>query len=213
MLLPTKNQSLRQTTGFLWRLTPCYCTALVSGIAVNYGWIKAKFECQQGRKTLKYDSDDTDMEIYKMEDITPLRLAHGFALAVCSIVPVAVFADTMLTPNGATMILGSWGLPSPSLMDLRFLRGNDAIYAASCTTYSLYIVWDMRSSGYVRTMQAVLVALILMVSGILIGPGAAFSGSLCWYEHVMSSFLTIQYSAVAKSEDLSAKDGAFETRS
>lgn len=86
-----------------------------------------------------------------------------------------------------------WELSSLSLRDSRFVRQNDAIYTASCLIYSLYTIWDMRSLGYVGTAQAMLIALVSTATGAVVGPAAAFTGTWCWHEHIMSSFPTTHY--------------------
>jgi hypothetical protein len=192
MLMPIWDQILRYIIGFLERLSPSFCAALVTGIASTYGWVTKKSKFRQGPNTAKDDSDITDTQICMLEDITSFKLAHILSLSLCFFVNLSGLAGISTASNEGAATCRDWLLPTLPQAVLRFVHYHGVIYITSCMIYSLYTVWDMRLLGYIGTGRALLAALLTAATCLIAGPGAAFSGTSYWCEHIISGLPTIQ---------------------
>ncbi|KAJ4129640.1 hypothetical protein NW754_003922 [Fusarium falciforme] len=183
-LLPINDAEISGYVGNLWKAYPLLCVAFAGGLsAVCASRRKSKqgAESKPDTKAIDY-ATESELELYKNEDVAPLKFAHGAALAISVIIPVI----TKLAFSGATQFFGSTAQTSlPKVLPLSQSAG--IIAAGSSIIYSLYAAWELRSLGFVRTTQAVLGGLTSLAALGLAGPGAAISSVSYWREHAISS--------------------------
>lgn len=183
-LLPINDAEISGYVGNLWKAYPLLCVAFAGGLsAVCASKRKSKqgAESKPDTKAIDY-ATESELELYKNEDVAPLKFAHGAALAISVIIPVI----TKLAFSGATQFFGSTAQTSLSKV-LPLSQSAGIIAAGSSIIYSLYAVWELRSLGFVRTTQAVLGGLTSLAALGLAGPGAAISSVSYWREHAISS--------------------------
>ncbi|KAM0084355.1 hypothetical protein ACKRZS_003448 [Fusarium odoratissimum] len=178
-LLPIRDAKLRHYVGKLWQAYPLLCTVFTGGLAAIR--IKTNNSEQPESDTKVEDrpinyAPPSELQLYKNEDVAPLKFSHGFALALALAVPVITRAIS--SPD--------WTLSAISQV-APFGPNTYIISAASGLAYSLYAVWELRSLGFVRTKQAVLGGLASLGALGLAGPGAMIAGIDYWREHVISS--------------------------
>ncbi|SCO87788.1 related to hydroxylase [Fusarium oxysporum] len=178
-LLPIRDAKLRHYVGKLWQAYPLLCAVFTRGLAA----IRTKTNnSEQPESDTKVEdrpinyAPPSELQLYKNEDVAPLKFSHGFALALSLAVPVITRAIS--SPD--------WTLSAISQV-APFGPNTGIISAASGLAYSLYAVWELRSLGFVRTKQAVLGGLASLGFLGLAGPGAMIAGIEYWREHVISS--------------------------
>ncbi|KAL5613080.1 hypothetical protein FOVSG1_002143 [Fusarium oxysporum f. sp. vasinfectum] len=178
-LLPIRDAKLRHYVGNLWQAYPLLCAVFTRGLAA----IRTKTKnSEQPESDTKFEdrpinyAPPSELQLYKNEDVAPLKFSHGFALALALAVPVITRAIS--SPD--------WTLSAIS-QAAPFGPNTYIISAASGLAYSLYAVWELRSLGFVRTKQAALGGLASLGALGLAGPGAMIAGIDYWREHVISS--------------------------
>ncbi|KAK2672643.1 hypothetical protein RAB80_012722 [Fusarium oxysporum f. sp. vasinfectum] len=178
-LLPIRDSKLRHFVGTAWQAYPLLCAALTRGLAAirtktnNSGQLETDTKVED--KPINY-APPSELQLYKNEDVAPLKFSHGFALALALAVPVITRA---ISSPDRTLSAISQVAP--------FGPNTGIISAASGLAYSLYAVWELRSLGFVRTKHAVLGGLASLGALGLAGPGAMIAGIDYWREHVISS--------------------------
>ncbi|KAH7144772.1 hypothetical protein DER46DRAFT_651354 [Fusarium sp. MPI-SDFR-AT-0072] len=178
-LLPIRDAKLRHYVGNLWQAYPILCAVFTRGLAaihtktINSSQPEADTKVED--RPINY-APPCELQMYTNEDVAPLKLSHGFALAICVAVPV--ITKTISTTN--------WTLSTISQV-APFGPNTGIISAASGLVYSLYAVWELRSLGLVRTKQAVLGGLASVGALGLAGPGAMIACIDYWREHAISS--------------------------
>jgi hypothetical protein len=185
-LLPIRDTKLRHCVGKFWQAYPLFCAVFTKGLAaIRTGRIENSGQQEAETKVEDRPIDyapQSALQLYTNEDVAPLKLSHGFALALCVAVPV--IAKTVST--AATHLSADWTLSAMSQV-APFGPNTGIISAASGLAYSLYAVWELRSLGFVRTKQAVLGGLASLGALGLAGPGAMIACIDYWREHVISS--------------------------
>lgn len=176
-LLPIRDAKLRHYVGAVWQAYPLLCAVFTRGLAAvrtkmtNGGQPEAETKVEE--RPINY-APPSELQMYTNEDVAPLKLSHGCALALCLAAPfIAKSVSTDVTPSAIQVV--------------PFGTNAGVISAASGLAYSLYAVWELRSLGFVRTKQAMLGGMACVGALVLAGPGAMIAGIDYWREHVISS--------------------------
>ncbi|KAM0418915.1 hypothetical protein ACHAPT_012180 [Fusarium lateritium] len=183
-LLPIKDAQIRHYVGIIWQAYPILCVAFTNGLTAVRVWkskssTNEEAESKVDEKAIDYASE-SELQLYKNEDVVPLKFAHGSALAMCVAIPII----TKIASAGATHFFGN--TTETRLSQVLPLSHTGIIGAASSLVYSLYTAWELRSLGFVGTKQAVLGGLTSLAALGLAGPGAAIASTSYWREHVVS---------------------------
>ncbi|VUC28210.1 unnamed protein product [Clonostachys rosea] len=67
------------------------------------------------------------------------------------------------------------------------------ISSASLSVFMLHTVWNLRGMGYISTMHAFKVIIMVLVGQIIVGPGAAFAALWHWRENLLSGLSRQSY--------------------
>ncbi|KAH7128858.1 hypothetical protein EDB81DRAFT_906532 [Dactylonectria macrodidyma] len=186
-LLPIEDAEVRRHVGNIWQAYPLLCVAIAKGLSAVGTWkskggINQEVESKVENKAIDYASE-SELQVYKNEDVASLKFAHGSAFAFCVAIPVIT---KLASAGGATHFFEN-GAQTGLSQVLRLSQSTSIIGAASGLVYSLYTAWELRSLGFVGTKQAVLGGLASLAALGLAGPGAAIASISYWREHVISS--------------------------
>jgi hypothetical protein len=128
-------------------------------------------------------------DMYKNEDVKPLRDAFRTSFLLTTIAHVTLF---FFPPD----LLNKISESSSSLQEyysVMLLKDGDfALFALATALWCLYSVYELRRNGWATTKQALIAALAVIVGQVLVGPAAVYSGLWYWREGMWSQEANLQ---------------------
>ncbi|KAG7142830.1 hypothetical protein HYQ45_000923 [Verticillium longisporum] len=142
------------------------------------------------------DRSRPDMDRYTKRDLQTLKSTYSFAFgiqATAHLVALGVTCyssgawvnRTLLPSTNLTVSdipLSNMGEDFDSLHKYDLMAGLAAVIASK-----MYSIWDLRRLGYIKTLEAIEVAVSVVAGQVLVGPGATWAGLWYWRESVIAN--------------------------
>ena len=138
--------------------------------------------------------DPCELRELENTDVPHLRVAYSAVFCANFAVHIGTLFYAINSPT-ISLWRAFFDVPNPFNRQAD-LAGNEKIfnlfkydlifYALVLLVWCLYSVFEMRRLGYVRTRQALIAAVGMPVSLVILGPGAMYAGVWHWRENVIS---------------------------
>ncbi|KAK7973544.1 FAD binding domain protein [Apiospora saccharicola] len=131
------------------------------------------------------DADKPHFDRYHARDVPGLRALYASTAAAQTLLHVATLAY-LGEQAGMSLLEAIWsaGAPSIAMENGTFdLRLGMTVFVAS----NLFAIWELRSYGYITTIQVWKAALGVVAGHFLVGSGTAWAGLWYWREQVLCS--------------------------
>lgn len=181
-LLPTPNQAAGNYWLGLWQFAPPLVNLFTYLISKG---LKKWNESREGVE--KKDELDADPG----QDLPILKSVYTYAFAVQATAHIATLAYGSSYP-GLSLAKTFFNLPSPFSADWKFpslsaelatfFRYDMVLGVTGYVGSNLLSIWNLRRQGFIKTHEAVKVALCVAVGQFLVGPGATWAGLWYWRE-------------------------------
>ncbi|TDZ19491.1 FAD-dependent monooxygenase andE [Colletotrichum orbiculare MAFF 240422] len=172
--LPVQNPVFRQVVTVASNLSPLIAAGLSKVFPPAIQAVKNLVNPPEPGVVVPDEEKETFNDMYNKTDVAPLKRTYAFAAGVCAATHIATALYTAFeTPGGAGGLL--------------FSGSSGALFGLASVALSTYLTYDMRYRGFLTTKQAVAAGVANVVSNVLLGPGAAFSGFYYFREHVVSN--------------------------
>ncbi|TDZ68370.1 FAD-dependent monooxygenase andE [Colletotrichum trifolii] len=172
--LPIQNPVFRQVVTVASNLSPLIAAGLSKVFPPAIQAVKNLVNPPEPGVVIPDEEKETFHDMYNKTDVAPLKRTYAFAAGVCAATHIATALYTAFeTPGRAGGLL--------------FSGSSSALFGLASVALSTYLTYDMRYRGFLTTKQTVAAGVANVVSNVLLGPGAAFSGFYYFREHVVSS--------------------------
>ncbi|KAF2646007.1 putative monooxygenase [Massarina eburnea CBS 473.64] len=163
----------------LWQLTPVLVSIVV--------YIISSALRSWNQKGMTQDEKlDAELEQYKDLDVPVLKSTYIQVFGVQAISYLGTLVYALRDPS-VSLAKVYFGL-SGSRLDTRALLESDmAVAVAAWLLAHLYMIWNLRRLGYIKTRDAFAPTLGAIVGQVLVGPGATWAGLWYWREQALAS--------------------------
>jgi hypothetical protein len=192
MLMTPVTSSSLQEWAFLWQVSPLVTPALVALYAAGTRWLNRSG--LSDKKTAQVEEEEI-FEYTSGKDLAALKSAYAYAFAIQATSHILTLAyihyssafslfDIFLSlPNP---LLEEWTTIDIASRAFMFMKYDLAIAAAASLCFHLFMVWRLRSIGYIRSSQAIKTSIAVIMGQVVVGPGATWAGLWYWRENVFA---------------------------
>lgn len=175
MFLRYESAATHQNFVAFWQPSPVYVSLIAYAISSFLS---------------RFDTSDIYDRVFQLKDVTPLRITYGVAFTFTALSHIATLIYIL---SNASLSLANVfaNLPSPDAMFhetgsvFDFFKWDMTLFLACTALWSLYSIFELRSNGYIATVQAVRAALAAVAAQVVVGPAAAYIGVWAWREEVI----------------------------
>ncbi|CAH0028043.1 unnamed protein product [Clonostachys rhizophaga] len=181
-LLPTPNQAAGNHWLGLWQFAPPLVNLFTYLISKG---LKKWNESREGVE--KKDELDAD----PAQDLPILKSVYTYAFAIQATAHITTLAYGSSYP-GLSLVKTFFNLPNPFSANWKFpslgaelatfFRYDMVLGVTGYVGSNLLSIWNLRRQGFIKTHEAVRVALCVAVGQFLVGPGATWAGLWYWRE-------------------------------
>lgn len=174
MFLPHEESITQQNAIAFWQPSPVYVSLLA--------WAGSK--TMQALRPTK----PLDLEIFENRDLSHLQSGYAFCFFTTAITHICIFLYASLSPS-VSISQSFFGLQGFEAIDISgFWKYDMVLCFSSVAVWLLYSVFELRRIGYITTTAAFKALGLILISGVLMGPGATYAGVWAWRESVIASF-------------------------